>query len=93
MGVLLDANRRQCVYRSLKDIQDEVMPAMVRLFAGVEVVPVFVVNRDSHRRRVPVVHVVVLLRLLEIVGIVDVRVVIEPLPVRRLTVLGGLRWS
>lgn len=77
----------------LKDIQDEVMAAVVGLLTWVEVVPVFVVNRDSHRRSVAVVHVVILLRLLEVVGIVDVRVVVEPLPVRWLSRRSCLRWS
>jgi len=57
----------------------------------IEVVPVLVVHRDSPLGRVLVVHVVVAaLGRLEIVGIVHVRVVVEPVPVGGLTITSSL---
>jgi hypothetical protein len=65
----------------LKDVQDEVMSAVVRLFGWIEVVPGAVVDWNPHRGLVAVIHVIILLRPLKILRIVDVWVVVKSLPV------------
>tara|TARA_Y100000385_G_scaffold281022_1_gene333088 strand:+ start:259 stop:537 length:279 start_codon:yes stop_codon:yes gene_type:complete len=52
--------------------------------ARVIVVPLFVVDRNPHFWRIPVVQAIAAAEVLlppEILGVVDVRVVIEPIPV------------
>ncbi len=52
--------------------------------ARVVVVPLFVVDRNPHLRRVPVIQAITAAEVLlppEILGIIDVRVVVEPIPV------------
>ena len=66
----------------LEHVQDEVIPPVVRVLAGVEVVPIGVVDRDSPGVWIPVVQVIVTLRLLlKVVGVIDVRVMVETIPV------------
>jgi hypothetical protein len=65
----------------LEDVQDEVMSAVVRLFRWIEVIPRTVVDRDPHRGLVAVIHVVILLRPLEILRIIDVWIIVKSLPV------------
>lgn len=52
--------------------------------ARVIVVPLFVVNRNPHLWRIPVVQAITAAEVLlppEILGVVDVRIVIKPIPV------------
>ena len=52
--------------------------------AGVIVVPLFVVDGNPHFWRIPVVQAITAAKVLlspEILGIVDVRIVIKPIPV------------
>ena len=68
----------------LKDIQDEMMTRMESAVARVIVVPLFVVDRNPHLWRIPVVHAIATTEVLlppEILGIVYVRIVIKPIPV------------
>ena len=75
----------------LKDIQDEVMPFVVRLLAGIKVVPVCIVDRNAAILRIPVVHVIVACRVpLEIMRIVHVGIVIKTVPVGRLSATGSM---
>ena len=64
---------------------------------GVEIVPVLVVDRDPLLGSVPVVHVIVTSTLLlEVMGVVHVRVIVEAVPVSRLASscsLNGARIS
>ena len=69
----------------------EVVAAVVQLFCGIEVVPVLAVHGNSHRLRIAIVQTVEFLRLLERVRIVDIRIVVEPLPVGRLAWRCGVR--
>jgi hypothetical protein len=86
---LLSVSLSQAVL--LKDIQDEVMPFVVRLFAGIKVVPVGVVDRDAAILWIPVVHVIVTCRVpLKIMRIVHVGVVVKSLPVGRLSLTGRM---
>ena len=60
------------------------MPRMVALPRWVEVVPRLIVNRYSHFSRIAVVQVLgttVILFSVVIVRVVDIRIVIEPLPI------------
>lgn len=52
--------------------------------AGVIVVPLFVVDGNPHFWRIPVVQAITTAKVLlspEILGIVDVRIVVEPIPI------------
>ena len=67
------------------------MAAVVRLLSSVKVVPVLVLYRDPLQGVVAVVQTVVApLRALEVVRVVHVRVVVEPVPVGRLPTAGSL---
>ena len=73
----------------LKDVQIEVIAFVVRTFTWVEVVPVFVVNRDSHIFRIAVIEIVIApLRSLEVLGIIDIGVIVESFPVGWLSASG-----
>jgi len=75
----------------LKDVQDKVVPFVVRLFAGIKVVPICVVHRDAAVGRIAVVHMVVGdIAPREIVRIVHVGVVVKTSPVGRLSSTGRL---
>src|SRR5678815_746419 len=68
----------------LEHIQNELVSLMIAAGLGVFVVPLPVVNRDSHFRRIAEIHVLagaVVFVPPEILRIVNVGVVVEPLPV------------
>jgi hypothetical protein len=57
---------------------------MESTMARVVVVPLFVVDRNPHLWRIPVVHAIATTEVLlppEILGVVDVWIVIKPIPV------------
>lgn len=76
-----------CPGRRSENIQSEVIAAVVRAIHQIEVVPVLVVNRNPAFGGIPVVHVIVFLGSLEIVRIIDVRIIVKSIPIR------GLSWS
>ncbi len=68
----------------LKHVQDEVVAAVEATIAGIVVVPLFVVDRDSHFLRVAVVQAIataVVLLAPEILWVVHVGIVIEAIPI------------
>lgn len=74
------------VTRFSKDIQNEMVSFVIGPRAGIVIVPAFVVDRNSPVGRIAVVEVIVTrLVPLEIVGIIDVGVVIKSGPVCGLT--------
>ena len=74
-----------------EDIQKKMVAFVIRASRRVEVVPVLVVHRNPLLRSVPIVHVVLAAPLLlEVVGIVHVRIIIEAVPVGRLASSSGL---
>jgi hypothetical protein len=81
--------------RGLEHIQNEVMAFVVGLSGVVEVVPILVEHRDALLRPIPVVQVVVAtLRSLEVVRVIQERVVHEPIPIGRLPPSSGFRgWT
>ena len=74
----------------LKDIKNEVMSFVVRPRAGVKVVPIPVIDWNAAVWRIPMVKMVELLVPLEIVRIVDVGIVVEPVPIGGLATTGRL---
>ena len=76
--------------RGLEDIQLEVVASVIRPLHLVEVVPAILHHRDPPGRRVSVIQVIeAALGPLEVVGVVDIRVIVEPLPIGRLPTAGG----
>ena len=68
----------------LENVQYEVVAGMVSAGTGIVVVPALVINRDSHFRRITVIHVLATLVVFlapVISWVVDVRVMIKTLPV------------
>lgn len=62
----------------------EVAPVLETAMVRVVVMPLLVVNRNSHFRRIPVIHVfaaAVVLGTPEILWVVDIRVVIKAVPI------------
>ena len=57
---------------------------VIATIAGIEVVPLLVVHRDSHLRGISVIQTVTTSEVLlapEILWVVDIRVVVEPVPI------------
>ena len=55
--------------------------------ARIEIMPLLVVNRDSHFRGVAMVETIIATEILlpvEVLGIVDIRVVIEAIPITKI---------
>ena len=74
-----------------ENIQYEVMSAVEFATRGVVIVPMSVVDRDSHLGRIPIVEAIstpIVLVSPEILWVKDVRVVVEPVPID-----GGVRVS
>ena len=72
----------------LKDVQHEVVSGVKSAVTGVVIVPLLVVHGDPHLRRIPVVQTVTTLEVLlapEILGIVDVWVVVEAVPIAEIS--------
>ena len=70
--------------RQLENVEDEVGSTIVRAWGRVFVAPMAVVNRNPHFGRIAVVQTVgaaVILVTPKVLWVVDVRVVVEPLPV------------
>ena len=77
-------NRAPWQSRCLEHVQDKMVARVKAALAWVVVVPLFVVDRDSHLRRIPMVHAIaatVVLLTVEILWVVNIRVVIEAVPV------------
>ena len=67
-----------------KDIQIKVVTLIVLSILGIVVLPLSVVHRNPHFRRIPVVQAIAAAKVFlspEVLGIVDVRIVIKPIPV------------
>ena len=91
------STRNRC---PLKDVENEVVSGMVTSATWVVVVPLLVVHRNPHLGRVAVVQTVAAAKIIlspKILGIVDVRIVIEAIPIVRVRVPPQLRpkarWS
>lgn len=75
-----------------QDIQNEMVAPMIRSRTGVIVVPLVVVHRNAAAGRVPVIQVIVTsLRAFEALGIVNVGIIVKPIPIGRLTAARRLR--
>src|SRR3954470_23546248 len=72
--------------RRLEDVEDEVGTSVIRARRRVIAEPMGVVNRDSHLGRVAVVQAICTAEVLiapEVLRVVHVRIVIEPIPIER----------
>src|SRR5262249_38728889 len=76
--------------RQLEHVENEVVPLIIRMLAGIKVVPLGVVDWNLAFLRIPVVEIVELNRRAVVVRVVDVRVVVEAAPVVRLADARGL---
>ncbi len=68
----------------LKNVQDEVVAAMEPSVRRVFIVPLLIVNRDTHFRWVAVIEAIgtlVVLGAPEVLWVIDVGVVVKPVPV------------
>ncbi len=75
---------RQVSKSILERVQDEVVALVEAAIAWVRVVPTLVVNRDAHLWRIAVVQAVAAAEVFlspEVLGIVNIGVVIEPIPI------------
>ena len=71
----------------LNHVEHEVVSAVEPSVARIEIMPLLVVNGDSHFRRVAMVETIIATEILlpvEVLGIVDIWVVIETIPITKI---------
>ena len=70
--------------KALEHVQHEMVSGVIAAVAGIEVVPLLVIHRNPHLRRISVIQTVAALEVFlapEVLWVVDVRVVIEAVPI------------
>ena len=85
-GFFADRQLVPCLQYFLKHVQKEVISFVVGTITWIKVVPILVINWNPAIFRIAVIQIVVApLLSLEVLGIIDIGVVIKPIPVCRLS--------